>query len=107
MGAELLWGSPVFAYGAILIGTYRDTGSFSDIRGVRVGELGAGRLHDLPRRDFGLEPEGLGTIFPIETAVSERIEQELTQVGVMTISRLPYSEDAAVFSDVTPQPAGR
>jgi len=100
-GSDLLWGSPVFAYGAVLIRAFMETGSFTDIRGVRVGELGAGRLHDLARRDFGLEPEGLGSVFPIETAVSERIERELSQSGIMMLSRLPFSEDAAVFSDVT------
>src|SRR4029079_4353880 len=66
--SKYLWGSPIYAFGSVLIRAFLNSGWLADIRGVRagIGQRGAkvcldegGLVTGLPAHSFGTDRAGL------------------------------------------------
>ncbi len=87
-----LWGSAVYAFGAVLIRAFRQNGWFADIRGVRKmpadepEAFNGGLIPDLPVDSFPTDRDGLATKAPVEVRLSEAAERELAGLGLIPVS---------------------
>ena len=96
---DLLWGNGSFAFGAVLIRNFIESGWFADIRGVTQDATDGGFLSadELPPLDLGLESEGLSRQPPVEVRLSSAQEQQLGELGIIPIGTT-YLTANAIFN---------
>jgi type VI secretion system protein ImpD len=98
-GSSLLWGNGAFAFAAVVIRTFIDTGWFADIRGVTQDALDGGFLgaSELQPFDFGTESQGLSSQPPVEVRLTSRQEQQFCNLGLIPIATT-YLSSAVIFN---------
>lgn len=96
---DLLWGNGCFAFAAVLIRNFIETGWFADIRGITQDACDGGFLSadELSPLDLGLESEGLSHQPPVEIRLSSVQEQQLGELGVIPIGTT-YLTANAIFN---------
>jgi type VI secretion system protein ImpD len=94
-----LWGNAAFAFGAVAIRAFAQSGWFAEIRGVRRGESGAGLVGNLPLSCFGTDTAPIGFRHPVEIAVSDRQERRLSELGFIPVSVAEYVPAAVFYSN--------
>ncbi|MDB4069065.1 type VI secretion system contractile sheath large subunit, partial [Pseudomonadales bacterium] len=95
---DYLWGNAAFAYATRL------TDSFARYRWCPniIGPQSGGSVHDLPI-DF-VEEAGLSRVVgPIETAISDRKEYELSELGFIPLTLRKDADSAVFFSSNSTQ----
>ena len=89
-GAPLL-GNAAFAFGAVVIAAFRESGWFAEIRGARQDETGGGSADTLRPHDFGTDAHGLAQLPPLEVRFTPVQEQQLTEIGIIPLSSVHLS----------------
>jgi type VI secretion system ImpC/EvpB family protein len=80
-----VWGNPAFAFGAVVMRAYAQSGWFADIRGVRRGELGGGIIEGLPTQSFATDARGVATKTSTDVIVTDLQEKELGDLGFIAL----------------------
>ncbi|MEO1498404.1 MAG: type VI secretion system contractile sheath large subunit [Planctomycetota bacterium] len=80
-----LWGTAVYAYGAVLARAFADAGWLADIRGARRGLVGGGLVMDLPRAEHGVDRLGLAAKVSTDLIVTDRAEAQLSELGFLPL----------------------
>lgn len=95
----LLWGNGAFAFAAVVIRNFIESGWFADIRGVTQDAVDGGFLaeHELSPLSLGLESQGLGDQPPVEVRLSSFQEQQLGELGIIPIGST-YLTANAIFN---------
>jgi len=98
-GHSLLWGNGAFAFAAIVIRNFIDTGWFADLRGVTQDAVDGGLLGDdeLPPYDFGTETQGLSAQPPVEVRLTSTLEQQISDLGLIPLAST-FMSSAAIFN---------
>ncbi len=94
------WGNPVWGLAALATRSYARLGWCTDLMGQRAG----GTLEDLPVRPYP-RPGGEPVALPVETAVPDAVERDLSAHGVMALSAAFYRDRAVLrFAPTVHQP---
>lgn len=98
-GRSLLWGNGAFAFAAIVVRNFGESGWFADIRGVTQDAIDGGMLgeRDLAPYDFGTESEGLSAQAPVEVRLTSAQEQQFCDLGIVPVATT-YLSPYAIFN---------
>lgn len=93
-----VWGGAVYGIGEVLIRTFGTNRWLADIRGAQRGVLGGGLVHGPVGVDFSTDAP---TVCPkpiTELLVSDQLERQLSDLGIMSLSGCPGTSLAAFYS---------
>ncbi|HVS40407.1 MAG TPA: type VI secretion system contractile sheath large subunit, partial [Gemmataceae bacterium] len=76
-----LWGNAAYAFGAVLIRAFAESGWFAQIRGGEGGGLALG----LAALSFGLDRPGVASRPPTDAVVTDAMEQDIGELGFMPL----------------------
>jgi type VI secretion system protein ImpD len=98
-GNSLLWGNGAFAFAAVVVRNFIQSGWFADIRGVTQDAVDGGMVSQsqLPAYDFGTESNGLSAQAPVEIRLTVAQEQQLCDLGLVPIATT-YLSASAIFN---------
>jgi len=107
-GRALLWGNAAYAFGAVVIQAFRNHGWLADIRGTRQSEDGVlleegGLVTGLPLYCFATDRHERAARFSTEVVITDRREQELTELGLIPLCRCQDTEWSAFYSNPSVQ----
>lgn len=88
-GGELLWGSPVYAFGRIVVRAFAQSGWFADLRGAPQDAEGGGLVTDLPTMSFATDRPGLAAQPPVEIRLTATQERAFTDHGLIPVGHAP------------------
>ena len=101
--SKYLWGNAAYAFGAVLIRAFVESGWLADIRGARRGELSGGIVADLPVHSFGTDRAGIAPKCSTDTVVTDAQEKELGMLGFIPLCHCQDSERAAFYGNQSVQ----
>ncbi|MEO3999645.1 type VI secretion system contractile sheath large subunit [Mesorhizobium sp. CAU 1732] len=98
-GRTLLWGNGAFAFAAIIIRNFIESGWFADIRGVSQNAVDGGLLsaQELAPYELGTESEGLSAQAPVEVRLTSSQEQQFCDLGLIPAAST-YLSSSAIFN---------
>lgn len=91
-----LWGTAVYAFGAVLIRAFGESGWLANIRGVERDVPGAGVVDGLPVHSFATDRRGVVCKCSTDVVVADAQEQELAELGFMPLCH-GKDTDVSVF----------
>ncbi len=89
---DWLWGSAVYAFGAVVVRAFRENGWFADIRGTRTDSEEAGLITRLPQTPFSTR-EAIAYRPPVEVALTDRKQRAFEELGFITVCPCPMTPD--------------
>ena len=95
-GEGLLWGSAAFAFAAVAIRQFDETGWFADIRGAPQDDDGGGLVPALAPLDFGTDGGGMSAQAPVEARLTGLQRDQLAGAGLVPVGTL-YGDPRLVF----------
>ncbi|MCA9174397.1 MAG: type VI secretion system contractile sheath large subunit [Planctomycetales bacterium] len=98
-----LWGNAVYAFGAVLIRAFTQSGWLADIRGVRQDLDEGGIVTGLPTHSFGTDRAGVVTKTSTEVAITDEQENDLAELGMMPLCDCRDTEYSAFYSNPSVQ----
>jgi type VI secretion system ImpC/EvpB family protein len=98
-----LWGSAVYAFGAVLARAFAESGWLADLRGARRGEPGGGVVAGLPVHAFATDAAGVAPKSSTDALVADAQEKELSDLGFMPLCHCPDTELAAFYGNPSVQ----
>lgn len=93
---DWLWGSAVYAVGAVTIRAFRDWGWFADIRGARQDREEAGVITGLPAPSFSTD-EGCAYRRPLEVELTDKKQKVLEDLGFIALSPLGFTRSVVLL----------
>lgn len=96
--AKMLWGNPVYAFGAVAMRAFAETGWFEDILGVQRDTRGGGLVSGLPVHWFETDAPGTVARFQTRVSLSDENERQLTAWGFIPLSDCEFSQFSAFYS---------
>ncbi len=93
-GQAQVWGVGSLALAQICIRAFNDYRWLAAVRGTVEDTLAGGVLTDLAAADFETDAPGVMVKFPLEVNVTEHVERDLTEAGLICIRRCkdtPYT----------------
>jgi type VI secretion system ImpC/EvpB family protein len=97
--ANYLWGSAVFAFGAVLIREFASSGWLAAIRGYQRGTVQAGLVSGLPVPWCRTDRRGVAPLGATDARLTEAQEKQLGESGFMPLSPCPGTEVQAFFTN--------
>ncbi|MEQ8788324.1 MAG: type VI secretion system contractile sheath large subunit [Pirellulaceae bacterium] len=97
--SKYLWGAAVYAFGAVLLRAFRQSGWLADIRGVRQDADGGGLAPGLPTPFFRTDRPGIAARFSTDFIISPELEHDLCQLGFLPLCVCPDGDAAAFYSN--------
>jgi type VI secretion system ImpC/EvpB family protein len=93
-----LWGTAVYALGAVLIRAFCESGWPARIRGVQRGVESGGLVTGLPAPPFHTDRTGLAPRCPTDAIVTDMLEKELGELGFIPLCHCQDTGRAAFYS---------
>jgi type VI secretion system protein ImpD len=84
---DVPWGCGAYAFAAVAMRAFAESGWFAAIRGGKLGEENGGLVPDLDIPWFATDARGVATIFPGEAQIEDRLEAELGEMGFIPMVR--------------------
>lgn len=81
-----LWGPSSWAFACVALRAFMHSGWFADIRGMERGVDGGGLVSEFPVDSFGSDNSDAARKTSVEVAVSDRLENELSNAGFIPLS---------------------
>jgi type VI secretion system protein ImpD len=94
-----LWGNAAYAFAAVAIRAFVQSGWFAEIRGTRRGESAGGLVDNLPVDTFTTDRPEIAFKFPTEVAIPDRQEKLLGDLGFIPLSVAEYTPYAVFYSN--------
>jgi type VI secretion system protein ImpD len=101
--SHYLWGNAAYAFGAVLIRAFADSGWLADIRGARRGELSGGLVADLPTHSFSTDKTGVAPKCATDTIITDAQEKELGSLGFIPLCYCQDTELSAFYGNQSVQ----
>lgn len=98
-----LWGSAVYAFGAVVIQAFAANGWLADIRGVHGGLGGGGLVSGLPSHSYGTDRIGVAPKCSTDAIVTDAQEKELGELGFIPLCCCPDTNLAAFYGNQSVQ----
>lgn len=103
--SKYLWGSAAYAFGAVAIRAYAQSGWFAEIRGVRRSTETGGLVTGLPVHSFGSDALGVALKSSAEVVIAESQEAELANLGFIPLCQCKDEPYTAFHSNQSTQKA--
>ncbi|MCI0365251.1 MAG: type VI secretion system contractile sheath large subunit [Phycisphaerales bacterium] len=97
--SKYLWGNAAYAFGAVVIRAFIDSGWLAEIRGVKRGEDGGGLVADLPSCSFGTDKAGIALKSSTDLIISDDLEKELNDLGFVPLSHCKDTPYCAFYGN--------
>jgi type VI secretion system ImpC/EvpB family protein len=94
-----LWGNAVYAFGAIVMRAFAESGWLADIRGVPRDGRGGGLVTGLPVQPFATDGQRAAVKPSVEAAITDIQEKELSELGFIPLCHCPDTELAAFYGN--------
>jgi type VI secretion system ImpC/EvpB family protein len=101
--SKYLWGTAVYAFGAIAIRAFAESGWFADLRGAGIDGRGQGLAPNLPVHYFATDRRGIAAKCSTDVAITEPREKELSEFGFIALCHCPDTELSAFFGNMSLQ----
>jgi type VI secretion system ImpC/EvpB family protein len=101
--AQYLWGTAVYAFGAVVMRAFATYGWPAAIRGVQRGEVGGGLVTGLPVHSFGTDRHGTVSKSSTDAIVPDAREKELGELGFIPLCDCQDTELAAFYGNQSVQ----
>lgn len=101
--SKYLWGNAAYAFGAVMIRAFVETGWLADIRGARRGEISGGIVDALPVHSFSTDKRGIAPKCSTDAIVTDAQEKELGLLGFMPLCHCQDTELAAFYGNQSVQ----
>jgi type VI secretion system ImpC/EvpB family protein len=98
-----LWGSPVYAFGAVLARAFGESGWLADIRGVQRDVEGGGLVTGLPLHGFSTDYPRLMPRAATEAVITDAQEKELSELGFIPLCYCHHTPYCAFYSNQSVQ----
>lgn len=98
-----LWGNAAYAFGAVLIRAFADSGWLADIRGARRGELSGGVVAGLPIHSFTTDKRGVAPKSSSDAIITDAQEKELGMLGFIPLCYCQDTELSAFYGNQSVQ----
>jgi type VI secretion system protein ImpD len=98
-GNGYLWGNAAYAFGAVLIRAYSQSGWLADIRGVRRGTDSGGLVAGLPVDSFSTDSLGVATKCSTDVIITDRQEAVFSDLGFIPLCHCKDTEFAAFYAN--------
>lgn len=102
-GHNYLWGTAVYAFGAVLIRCFAQSGWLANIRGVELGLETGGIVTGLPQTSFGTDRPGVAPGSATDAIISDAQEKELADLGFIPLCHCQDTGLAAFYSNQSVQ----
>jgi type VI secretion system ImpC/EvpB family protein len=103
--SRYLWGSPVFAFGAVLVRCFAESGWLANIRGTPNAAGMAGVATGLPIDCFSTDLDGLAPKYSTDVLITDTLEKELADLGFIALCRCKETELSAFYGNGSMQRA--
>jgi type VI secretion system protein ImpD len=100
---KYLWGSAAWAFGAVLIRSFAQSGWLADVRGVEPGVQAGGLVAGLPAHSFTTDKRGVAVKCSTDVIVSDRQEPELSDLGFIPLCQCKDTEFSAFYTNQSAQ----
>lgn len=101
--SKYLWGNAAYAFGAVLLRTYAESGWLADIRGVQRGVDGGGLVTGLPVASFGTDKRGVAIKSSTDVVITDELEKDLADIGFIPLCDCKDTEYSAFYSNQSTQ----
>jgi type VI secretion system protein ImpD len=101
--SQYLWGSAAYAFGAVLIRSYSESGWLAGIRGVKRGEESGGLVPNLPVHSFATDRLGIAPKCSTDAVITDDQEQELGELGFIPLCHCMDTEYSAFYGNQSVQ----
>lgn len=101
--SKYLWGNAVYAFGAVLIRAFAESGWLADIRGVQRGVAGGGLVTGLPVHCFNTDAMGVAQKSSTDAIMTDEREKELGDLGFIPLCHCPDTEFSAFYGNQSAQ----
>lgn len=98
-----LWGNAVYAFGAVVVRAFAETGWLAAIRGVQRGIEAGGLVTGLPADSFATDAPGVVPKCTTEVIVTDAQEKELGELGFIPLCHAQDTEWAAFYGNQSVQ----
>lgn len=98
-----LWGNPAYAFGAVVVRAFAETGWLAGIRGVERDVLKGGLVPNLPVHCFSTDKQGVALKSSTDVVVTDLQEHELSDLGFIPLCHCADSEFSAFYSSQSVQ----
>jgi len=97
--AKYLWGTAVYAFGAVVVRSFAQSGWLARIRGAQRGAEEGGLVAGLPVHSFSTDKRGIATKCSTDVMIADRQEPELSEVGFLPLCHCQGTEFAAFYAN--------
>lgn len=98
-----LWGNAAYAFGAVLVRAFAESGWLADIRGVRAGEPGGGAAPGLPVHHAVTDKRGIAPKGSTDLVVTDRQEPGLSDLGFIPLCRAKDTDFSVFYGNQSAQ----
>jgi type VI secretion system ImpC/EvpB family protein len=98
-----LWGTAVYAFGAVVVRAFAESAWPAEIRGTPDGGLGGGLVPRLPSHGFATDRPGVAPRGPTDGVVTDALEKDLGELGFVPLVRVPDTELAVFYGNQSAQ----
>ncbi|WP_432455105.1 MULTISPECIES: type VI secretion system contractile sheath large subunit [unclassified Agarivorans] len=98
---DYLWGNAAYGVASVAVRAFRESGWFSQIRGLQPGQYKHGLVFDLPGSDFKLSRHIRSAKPPVNLQVGDRLEKQLSDSGFIPVSTVPHTEHLVLYSNAS------
>lgn len=101
--SKYLWGNAAYAFAAVLIRAFAQSGWLARIRGVQRDTDGGGLVTGLPVHCFTTDKLGVAPKCSTDVIVTDRQEHELSELGFIPLCHCTDTEFSAFYSNQSVQ----
>jgi type VI secretion system ImpC/EvpB family protein len=101
--SQYLWGNAVYAFGAVLVRAFANSGWLATIRGVPPGEEGGGLVTGLPVPAFATDKAGIAPRCSTDAVITDAQDKELGELGFLPLCPCQDTELAAFHGNQSAQ----
>jgi type VI secretion system protein ImpD len=101
--SRYLWGNAAYAYGAVLIRAFAESGWLANIQGVEPGRESGGLVTGLPLNSFGTDIDGVAHKYSTDVLVTDYQEKELGELGFIPLCHCKDTSWSAFYGSASAQ----
>lgn len=101
--SKYLWGNAAYAFGAVLIRSFSESGWLADIRGVQRGIEGGGLVTNLPVHSFSTDKRNVAQKASTDVVVTDALEKTLNDLGFIPLCQCKDTEYSAFYANASVQ----
>jgi type VI secretion system protein ImpD len=100
---EYAWGNAVYAFGAVAVRAFAESGWLATIGGVRPGLLTGGLVAGLPAHSFATDKSQIAVKCSTDVLLDDYKEQELGELGFVPLCHCADTEFSAFYTSPSTQ----